>query len=278
MSALADAFAHCTRLARGHPENFPVGSHLVPRAMQPYVHSVYAFARGADDLADEAGVPARLAALDAWERQLDACLAGRADHPVFVALAETIRRFELPDRPLRDLLDAFRQDCRMRRWERWDDLLDYARRSANPVGRIVLHLFGHRDASVIAMSDRLCTALQLTNMWQDVAVDAARDRIYLPREDRERHGVSDADVIDGRLHAGFRRLLAELVARTRQGYLATRELPRAVGGRLGWELRLVRLGGSRILDRLVEGGYDVYGRRPSLTRWDLVWLAVAGRR
>jgi squalene synthase HpnC len=272
---LDEAFAYCQAVTRAHYENFPVGSRLVARAMRPYVHSVYAFARGADDYADEAVYAGRrLDLIDAWEERLDRCLEGRADHPVFVALGETIRRFGLPDRHLRALLDAFRQDCRVSRYATWDDLLDYSRRSADPVGRMVLHLFGHRGPELEAWSDRLCTALQLTNFWQDVAVDWAKDRVYLPRTDMARWRVSEDDLRQGRVHQGFAGLMGEMVGRTRDLYHESRPLLGAVRGGLGVELRLVWLGGRSILDRIEGAGYDVFRRRPRLSRIHALRLAA----
>ena len=276
-----EAFAYCGNLVRGHYENFPVGSRLAPRRLRPHVHAVYAFARVADDFADEGpdGV-GRLERLDDWERRLDGCLSGDADHPVFVALAETIRRFDLPDRLLRDLLDAFRQDCRVRRYDRFDGLLAYCRLSANPVGRLVLHLYGHRDERMLAPSDAICSGLQLANFWQDVAVDLRKDRIYLPAEDRARHGVSEEAVAEGRVDEGFRGLLGELVGRTRRLFEEGRPLLGRVGGGLGLELRVVWLGGMRILDKIEEAGYDVFRRRPVLgasERALLVGRALLGR-
>jgi len=277
---LAAAFRHCTAVVTGHDENFPVGSVLVSRRMRRYVHAVYAFARAADDFADEPEHEGyRLDRLDAWEARLDRCLAGRPEGPVFLALGETIRRFHLPDRPLRDLLDAFRQDCTVRRYARWDELLDYSRRSADPVGRIVLHLFGYRDREVHRASDAVCTALQLTNFWQDVAVDLRKDRIYLPEEDRRAFGVSEEGLFAGEPGPGYRPLIAALAARTRALFEEGRPLLRAVRGRLGLELRLVWLGGRRILDRGEAAGPAVFTDRPTLSggeRAALVARALLG--
>jgi len=273
---LRAAYAHCERLARSHYENFPVASRLAPARLRPHVWAVYAFARTADDFADEARFEGkRLELLDDWEARLDACLEGRAEHPIFVALADTVRTFELPDRLLRDLLDAFRQDCTVTRYPDWTGLLDYCRRSANPVGRMVLHLFGYRDEERAVWSDAICTALQLTNFWQDVAIDGQKGRIYIPGEDRERHGVTEEEVLSGRMGPGFRGLLAELVERTRERFRAGSPLLHSVRGRLSLELRCVWLGGMRILERLEAGGFDPFHHRPTLTRKDA--LVAAGR-
>lgn len=272
---LPEAFAYCRRVTHAHYENFPVGSHLAPRALRPYIHAIYAFARAADDFADEAEHEGkRLHELDAWEERLERCLSGRAEHPVFVALAETIRRFELADRELRDLLDAFRQDCRVKRYATWDELLDYARRSANPIGRLVLRVFGHRDPELDRCSDAICTALQLTNFWQDVVIDLAKDRIYLPAQDRERHGVREADLSAREAHAGVRSLLLELTARTQRLFEEGEPLLAAVRYRLRVELRCVWLGGKRILAKIEQARGDVLAHRPVLTRFDRLSLVT----
>jgi phytoene synthase len=281
---LRAAFAHCEGLARSHYENFPVASRILPRNVRPHVAAIYAFARTADDYADEARFEGgRLERIDAWEARLDAALAGRADHPVFVALSDTVRRFDIPDRLLRDLLDAFRQDCVTTRYASWDELLDYCRRSANPVGRLVLHLFGYRDEQRGAWSDAICTALQLTNFWQDVAVDRDKGRIYLPEDDRRRHGVTEDELLSGRPGPGFPGLMAEVIERTRARFDAGRPLPGSVRGRLAAELRCVWWGGWKILDKIEAVDYDVFRRRPTLSRTDVVlaagraaWRSVVG--
>jgi phytoene synthase len=274
--ATSAAFTHCERLAREHYENFPVASRLVPKSLRPHICAIYAFARAADDFADEPAYEGvRLERLDDWEARLDRAVEGKPQGPIFTAIADTIRRFELPDRWLRDLLDAFRQDCSVMRYESWDDLLDYCRRSANPVGRMVLHLFGYTDERRGAWSDAICTALQMTNFWQDVAVDWKKDRIYLPAEARRRHGVSEEDIAEGRLHVGFRALMREMTERTRALFEEGRPLPGSVRGRLALELSSVWLGGTRILDKIERVDFDVFGKRPTLSRLD--FLLTAGR-
>ncbi len=271
-----EAYAYCAAVARGHYENFPVASLVVPRRLRPHVGAIYAFSRAADDFADEAVHDGRrLEKLALWEERFDRCLEGRADHPVFVALGDTLSRFGLPAAPFRDLLDAFRQDCRVRRYERWEDLLDYCRRSANPIGRLVLRLFGHADEERDRHADAVCTGLQLTNFWQDVAVDFRKDRIYLPAEDRKRFGVTEDDLRAGRLHEGFRALLLEMVGRTRRVFEEGRPLLSEVRGRLALEIRLTWLGGHKILDGIEAAGCDVFRARPELTRAD---KAVIGAR
>jgi phytoene synthase len=278
---LDEAYAYCEAVARAHYENFPVASRLVPRRMRPHVCSLYAFARAADDFADEAAYDGRrLQELDRWDAQLTRCVRGEADHPVFLALGETVRNLELPVRLLRDLLDAFRQDCRVRRYESWDDVLGYCRLSANPVGRLMLRLFGHADEHKDLLSDSICTALQLANFWQDVAVDLRKDRIYIPLEDLRCFGVTEADLAQGRMHDGLRALMHELVARTRRMFEDGRPLLLALQGRLGMEIRAVWLGGRRVLDRIETRGCDVFTSRPRLTRWDrtaTITRALVGR-
>ncbi len=270
------AFAHCERMARDHYENFPVASMLVPGRLRPHVWAIYAFARTADDFADEPEHRGRrLERLDEWEAALDRCLEGSPQGPVFVALGETIERHSLPPQLFRDLLDAFRQDCRLSRYESWEELLDYCRRSANPVGRLVLHLFGYRDEKRFRWSDAICSALQLTNFWQDVAVDWSKDRIYLPAAARHSHGVSEEDIGCGRMHDGFKGLMKEMVEGTRRLFDEGRPLIGSVDGRLALELRCVWLGGNRILDKIEASGFNVFEDRPTLSRAE--WLLMVCR-
>jgi squalene synthase HpnC len=264
MAALttAEAFAFCEERVREHYENFPVGM-MVPRARRPYVHALYAFARAADDFADEPMYEGmRAEKLDQWEARLHAAYDGRADDPIFIALAETVRALDIPEPLLLELLSAFRQDTVQTRYETWDDLLDYCRRSANPVGRLVLLVFDYRDPDLSLLSDRICTALQLANHWQDLAVDLARGRIYAPRELRERHGVKEWDLNAARVGPEFRALMQDLIERTRDLFLAGRPLCDRVGRDLRFEMRLTWLGGWTILDAVERAGYDVFRRRP----------------
>lgn len=259
---LDEAFAHCERRVRSHYENFPVGL-FVPRAKRGYVHALYAFARAADDFADERAYEGRRTEkLDEWERRLHAAYAGQAEDPIFMALGETVRRLQIPKELLLDLLSAFRQDVVQNRYETWDELLDYCRRSANPVGRLVLLVFEQRDPELPALSDHVCTALQLANHWQDLAVDLRKDRLYVPRELLERYDVKEWDLNAGRVKDGFTALMRDLVARTRALFAAGRPLVDRVGRELRFEMRLTWLGGARILDRVEAVGYDVFRRRP----------------
>jgi len=279
--SLAEARAACARVTEGHYENFPVASVLVPRAIRPAVRTVYAFARAADDFADEPGYEGgRLERLAEWERQLRQAFAGEAEHPVFVSLADAARRHALPIEPFLDLLAAFRMDAVGTRHPDWESLMGYCRLSANPIGRLVLHLFGHRDAATAALSDAVCTGLQLANHWQDLGIDTARGRFYVPAEVLARHGVSEAALQAGVVDARFRALMGELIGRTRQMFLAGRAIDGRVRGRLRAELRLTWHGGWRVLDRIESSGYDIFRRRPRLGAGDACvvgWRALAWR-
>jgi hydroxysqualene synthase len=273
-----EAFAYCERLARLHYENFPVGSLLVPRARRRHVYSIYAFARTADDFADEGydraelTEAARLAALDDWEAQLAACYRGEASHPVFIALAETVRELRLPEPLFRDLLAAFKQDVVKRRYADFTEVLDYCRRSANPVGRLILRLFDYRDERLDQLSDNICTALQLANFWQDVAVDLEKDRVYLPLGDLAEFGVTLDDLLARRCTDAYRRLLKFQVARTRDLFMQGKTLPAQVRGRLALELRLTWHGGMRILELIERQAYDTLSARPKLSSTDKALL------
>lgn len=280
--SLRQARRLCAALARAHYENFPVASLLVPAGARSALQAIYAFARIADDYADEeehAGD--RLERLQEWEAMLEACFRGEAHHPVFVSLREAIERHALSPDPFRDLLAAFRMDVGRRRYPDFAALLEYCRLSANPIGRMMLHLFRDRDAEHLRMSDAICTALQLTNHWQDVAIDLRNDRIYLPAEDRARFGVTEGDLRAGRVTEGFRALMQEEIERTRTLFARGKPLCDAARGRLRLELRLIWLGGERILKGIETVGYDVFARRPRLRTADalrslgraLVWTA-----
>jgi squalene synthase HpnC len=242
------------------------------------VIAIYRFARAADDLADEGdAAPAeRIAALAAFDRELDAIERGDAPSlEPFPALAAAIRAHALPVAPLRDLLSAFRQDVTVARYAQFTDLLDYCRRSANPVGRLLLALYRAETPANLEASDAICTGLQLTNFWQDVALDWRKDRVYLPQEDLARFGVDEAQIAGGRADARWRSLAAFEVARARSLLEAGRPLVRALPWRLGLELSAVVAGGRRILDRIDAVDGDVFARRPALATRD--WLAVAYR-
>jgi len=274
--SVEDAFAFCEARVRAHYENFPVGL-FVPKARRPFVHALYAFARAADDFADEPMYEGhRAEKLDEWERRLHAAYAGQAEDPIFIALRETVQRVGIPKELLLDLLSAFRQDTRKSRYETWEELLDYCRRSANPVGRLVLHVFEEKDPALPPLSDAICTGLQLANHWQDVAIDYARGRVYVPEELQRRHGVSSFDFSSGRVSDGWRGLMAELIARSRALFEEGRPLCDRVGRELRYEMRLTWLGGTSILDRIEAVGGDVFKRRPRhglLDKAALAWRA-----
>jgi squalene synthase HpnC len=273
-------------LHRSHYENFPVASFLLPAHMRAHVAAVYAFARVADDFADEGEIAAeeRIALLDAWgERLHDAAHGAQTrgavrpgepdDAPqLFAQLGRTMREKSLPVDLFDALLSAFRQDVAVHRYETWQDLDDYCRRSANPVGRIVLRIAGYRDARMDGWSDAICTALQLTNFWQDLRVDIARGRLYVPREELRRHGADERQLAGSTLDAAWRAVIAHAVARTRRLFDEGRPVCDAVGGRLRLELRATWLGGARILDRLEAAGFDALSRRPVLGAADLPWF------
>jgi squalene synthase HpnC len=267
-AATAAAFAVCERIARTHYENFTLGSRLLPRHLRRHIAALYAFARTADDLADEEPDPARaLAGLDAWERELEACYAGTPHHPVFVALADTVRTFGIPIEPFRRLLAAFRMDVRFAGFETFDELRHYCAHSANPVGHLVLHLFGHADAERQARADDVCTALQLTNFWQDLAVDLRKGRVYLPREDMARFGYSLEELGRHAVTPAFRELMAFECNRTRALFARGLALADMLDRSRGREVRLFAGGGLAILDRLDAVGYDAFRARPTLSRW-----------
>jgi hydroxysqualene synthase len=282
------AYDECRRLATRHYENFPVASRLVPSDKRDALAVIYAFARCADDFADEPGVTGRLAALAAWRSRLDACFSGTADHPVFVALADVVGNFGLSYEHFDNLIRAFESDVRTNRHPDFASLLDYCRCSANPVGRLVLELFGHRRAEWFTLADSICTALQLANFWQDVAVDLGRDRIYLPLQELAQFGLSVSDLqtlmsapdsagSDGLLDR-WRDLMAFQVQRTRHLFEDGRPLPELVAPELRRQLRITWLGGMTILMKIESVRYDVFRKRPALSKLDFVRLYFKSRR
>ena len=288
MVDLAAAYASCARDGRAHYENFPVASLLLPRSMRAHVAAVYAFARAADDFADEGerSIEERHRLLDGWLCRLREAVSGpegAAPRPpgpgepanteaIFTALGATIRTRELQPELLEDLLSAFRQDVTVMRYATWSDLFDYCRRSANPVGRLVLRIGGYRSSRFDEWSDAICTALQLTNFWQDLESDYGRGRIYLPVEETAAHGADERALSEGRLTPGWERALASAVRRTRGLFDKGRPLCDQVNGRLRYELRATWLGGARILNRLESTRFDVRHHRPTLGAADVPWL------
>ena len=265
--SLEKACAYCQRLARSHYENFSVATWFLPRRLRPHFHSIYAYCRISDDLGDEVGNPQHaLQLLDIWEGELDACYAGHPRHPVFVALAETVRACDIPRQTFADLLTAFRQDQRVTRYETFDDVLGYCRYSANPVGHLVLYACGYRDAERQQLSDYTCTALQLANFWQDVAVDYGKGRIYLPLEDLRRFGASEAEIAARRATPQFLELMRFEVQRAREWFHKGLPLARKVDRELAIDIELFSRGGLAILDAIERHGYDVLARRPVISK------------
>ncbi|MBI3005457.1 MAG: squalene synthase HpnC [Ignavibacteriales bacterium] len=274
-----EAFLHCERLTYAHYENFPVASLLLPKDRRKYICAVYAFARTADDFADEPGLtPAeRIESLNAWEEQLNDCLNGSARDPVFIALAQTIDRFHIPMDLFRNLLYAFRQDVTVHRYEKFDDVLQYCQNSANPVGRLILLMFNYRSEVMLQYSDSVCTALQLTNFWQDISIDAERDRIYLPLEDMRDFGYVEDDLLSKKFTPQFSHLLAFEVDRTRELFQQGKALLSEVGRDLSLELRMTWKGGMRILQKIERMNYNVFRIRPKLTFADTLGLFLSTR-
>lgn len=287
VTSLAEAYAACERLARSHYENFPVASRLLPAHMRPHVAAVYAFARIADDFADEGSVPAqeRLAALERWGERLDAALAGRDDPSepyafVFAAARHSIEACRLPVQLFHDLLSAFSQDVTTQRYPTWESVLDYCRRSANPVGRLVLRIAGYDRPELDRASDAVCTALQLTNFWQDLEIDWRKGRLYVPEEIWKPAGATMQDLSERRVSPAWRSVLQDVSARTRALFGEGRTVCDGVRGRLRYELRATWLGGHRILQKLERSNFDVFGHRPTLTSIDalyLLWGSVTWR-
>ena len=284
-SKLNAAYAECERLTRAHYENFPVASWLVPARMRPHIAALYAFARTADDFADEGrrAPEERVRLLDDWQRRLHACvMKGAVENgdlrdpydQIFLALGATIRAHRLPVSLFDDLLSAFRQDITTHRYQTWDALLDYCRRSANPVGRLVLRIAGYEDAELDRSSDALCTALQLTNFWQDLDRDWQKGRLYVPLEYVEACHAGTQDLDERRMSEPWRCALGSVTGRTRRLFDAGRHVCDGVSGRLRHELRMTWLGGMRILDSVERADYNVFTRRPALGASDvpsLLW-------
>jgi squalene synthase HpnC len=280
------AYAACMRMAEQHYENFPVASRLLPKDARPHIAAIYAFARMADDFADEGDVPdaARISALEVWQWRLHEALAGRIEADgsdaahVFTALSDTIRKFDLEVPLFEDLLSAFCQDVLVKRYETWADLLDYCHRSASPVGRLVLRVCGYRDAKLDLQSDAICNALQLTNFWQDIAVDWKKGRVYVPRELSAAAGAAEDSLATGEWTVEWEYALRDAAERTRRLFAEGRPLVDTVRGRLRYELRATWLGGMRILDKLERRRFDSLHHRPKLGWIDAGRIALATAR
>jgi squalene synthase HpnC len=265
--SLNEAQEYCRKLARSHYENFSVATWFLPERLRQHFCNVYAYCRISDDLGDEVGDPAAsLVLLDQWEAELDACYAGMPRHPVFVALRETVQKFDIPEQPFSDLLKAFRQDQTVTRFPTFQDVLGYCRYSANPVGHLVLYLCGYRDAGRQALADFTCTALQLANFWQDVTPDYAKGRIYLPFEDLQKFGVAEADIAAEKNTSAFCELMRFEVMRARQWFERGLPLVKQVDKELAIDIELFSRGGQEILNAIEKQDFAVLGRRPSISK------------
>ena len=265
--SLAMAQAYTRGLATSHYENFNVVSWMLPRGLHQSFYNVYAYCRWADDLGDEIQDSQRaLALLDQWEQELRLCYQGRATHPVLVALAETVREHDIPQKPFADLLIAFRRDQTVKRHSDWSSVLDYCVYSANPVGRIVLYVCGYRDPARQELSDWTCTALQLANFWQDVARDLDIGRIYIPLDHLAAHGLTEKDLEARRFDARYARMMKELVEYTRTLFSRGRPLARNVSGPLRTDIDMFSRGGIAVLDAIEAIGYNTIERRPAISR------------
>jgi squalene synthase HpnC len=265
--SLSEAREYCSQLARSHYENFSVATWFLPKKLRQDFLNVYAYCRISDDLGDEVGDPAAsLALFDQWQAELDACYQGTPRHPVFVALAETVRTFNIPQHEFSDLLIAFRQDQTVTRFETFEDVLAYCRFSANPVGHLVLYLCGYHDPERQQLSDYTCTALQLANFWQDVTVDYAKGRIYLPLEDLRQFGVTERDLAKNLNTDAFCEMMKFEVNRARAWFRRGWPLVKKVDSQLAVDLELFSRGGEEILNAIERQHFAVLGRRPVISK------------
>jgi squalene synthase HpnC len=267
--SLAHARAYCRRLTLSHYENFSVASLLLPRRLVPHFHAIYAYCRWADDLGDETGGGARaLELLDWWRSELALCYGGTPRHPVMIALAPTIRRFQIPPEPFLALIRAFEQDQLVKRYESYAQLVDYCRLSANPVGHLVLYLCECHNARTAALADAICTGLQLANFWQDVSRDLDIGRVYIPAEDMRAFDYADADLSARRFTPAFRELMRFEVDRARALFHKGQPLLRLVPAEVQADIDLFMRGGLGILDKVVAIDHNVWRERPILKKWD----------
>lgn len=265
--SLSEAQAYTRWLATHHYENFRVVSWLLPSHLHQHFYNIYSYCRWADDLGDEVADPKHaLELLDEWDEELQCAYRGAATHPVLIAVGETARAHEIPMEPFRDLLIAFRQDQRVRRYAKWDAVIDYCRYSANPVGRLVLYLMGYGDAERQALSDATCTALQLANFWQDVARDLEKGRIYIPLDVAAEFGVKEQDIVEKRFDERFANLMKNLISRARTLFAAGAALGDRVSREFRVDVELFTRGGSAVLDAIDSAGYDTLHHRPAISR------------
>jgi squalene synthase HpnC len=271
----AEAEQYTRWLATHHYENFHVVSFLLPKRLHQDFYNVYAFCRWSDDLGDEIGDPAEsLRLLGWWRGELEAMYAGAVQHPVFVALEGTARKYDLPQQLFADLISAFEQDQRVTRYANWDELFGYCRCSANPVGRLVLRLCSYADAERDRMSDATCTALQLANFWQDVTVDLEKDRVYLPLDVLAAHGYTVADLEAGTFNPAFQAVMRDAVEVARKLFLEGLPLVKTVDRRLAFDLELFSRGGMRVLEKIEQQNYNVLERRPAISKFERLQLLL----
>ncbi|MBI3207843.1 MAG: squalene synthase HpnC [Candidatus Solibacter usitatus] len=270
-----EASAYTRWLATSHYENFHVVSFLLPKRLHQDFFNVYAFCRWSDDLGDEIGDTAEsLRLLQWWRGELEAMFAGKASHPVFVALRDTAARHRLPVQPFADLITAFEQDQTVTRYRSWEDVFAYCRYSANPVGRLVLYLCGYRDAERQRLSDATCTALQLANFWQDVAVDLEKDRVYIPLDVMDRHGCTVEDLFARKNSTAFRAVMVECTDVARKLFVEGLALPALVDRRLAVDLDLFSRGGLKVLQKIERLDYNVLAKRPAISKPERVALLL----
>ncbi len=269
------ALQYCERLARSHYENFSVATWFLPAQLRQHFYNVYAYCRISDDLSDEVGnAEQSLALLDLWEAELNACYDGTPRHPVFVALRETVREFDIPKNEFADLLTAFRQDQTITRFPTFDDVLAYCKYSANPVGHLVLYLGGYRDAERQKLSDYTCTALQLANFWQDVRVDHKKGRIYLPQDSMARFGATEQNIAGHRATPQFLELMRFEVNRAREWFDRGLPLVKMISPELALDIELFSRGGQEILNAIERQGFDVLKSRPAISKTKKIWLVL----
>jgi squalene synthase HpnC len=275
---IRSAYRYCKRLASRHYENFPVASFFIPRSKRKHFYAAYAFMRTADDFADHEtmDVNRRLLLIVQWQAKLDACYRGISEDPIFIALQNSIEELHIPKEIFDHILNAFKVDLFKNRYAGFDALIDYCRYSANPVGRLVLHVMGysgHREwERILADSDRICTALQLTNHWQDVFMDQKKGRLYLPLADMKEHGYSTEAWEERNVNRPFERLMKFQIERTRNLFHAGRGIFQYLDFPERYEIALIWLGGMRILEKIEKNNFDVLRFRPTLTWWDKIVL------
>jgi squalene synthase HpnC len=273
--SLAEARMYCERLAKSHYENFAVATWFLPAKLRQHFYNVYSYCRISDDLGDEVGnAQQSLELLDQWEMELNACYAGSPRHPVFVALAETVKQFSIPQHEFSDLLIAFRRDQTITRFDTFNDILEYCRYSANPVGHLVLYLGGYHDAERQKLSDYTCTALQLANFWQDVTVDYLKGRVYLPLEDLRRFGVTEQDIAGRKATPQFIDMMKFEVQRAREWFDRGMPLISVVDKELAVDLELFTRGGQEILNAIEAQSFDVLRKRPVISKPRKLWLVA----